>query len=194
MSYITKLQFGIYTVACLLLVKIKGVCTKGTSFFLGLPHINNNGTISIGSSCMFISKETGNAIGLAHRCMLTTQHKSSKLSIGKNCGFSGASVWCFNSIQIGNNVKVGANCLIMDGDAHQDDPRAGIDKPIVIEDNVWLGANVTVMKGVTIGKNTLIGINSVVTSDIPQNVIAAGNPCRVIKTLTEAQILKLENV
>jgi maltose O-acetyltransferase len=50
---------------------------------------------------------------------------------------------------------------------------------------VWLGVNVTVMKGVTIGANSLIGAGSIVTKDIPANVIAAGNPCVVIRNITQ---------
>ena len=80
-------------------------------------------------------------------------------------------------------MRCGANTYIASTDAHSDDYRAGKDRPIVLEDNVWLGLNVVVLKGVTIGKNSLIGANSVVTKDIPANVIAVGNPCRVIKQI-----------
>ncbi len=59
--------------------------------------------------------------------------------------------------------------------------------PITIGNNVWLGANVTVNPGVTIGNNTVIGSGSVVTKDIPSNVIAVGNPCRVLREITEEE-------
>lgn len=62
-------------------------------------------------------------------------------------------------------------------------------KPVVIKNNVWLGAGVTVCPGVTIGENTVIGAGSVVTKSIPDNVVAAGNPCRVIREITEADRL-----
>ena len=75
------------------------------------------------------------------------------------------------------------NTLITDYDWHLDDPRAGVSKPVFIDDNVWLGVNVTVLKGVTIGKNSVIGAGSVVTKNIPANVIAGGNPCVVIRNL-----------
>ena len=58
------------------------------------------------------------------------------------------------------------------------------DKPINIGDNVWLGANVTVLPGVTIGKNSVIGAGSIVTKDIPENVVAVGNPCKVVRPIT----------
>lgn len=56
---------------------------------------------------------------------------------------------------------------------------------VTIENNCWIGANVTICPGVTIGENTVIGAGSVVTKDIPANVIAAGNPCRVIREISD---------
>ena len=57
--------------------------------------------------------------------------------------------------------------------------------PINIGDNVWIGANVCILPGVTIGNNVVIGAGSVVNKDIPEGVIAAGNPCKVIRKITE---------
>ena len=57
--------------------------------------------------------------------------------------------------------------------------------PVTIEDNCWIGAAVTICPGVTIGENSVIGAGSVVTHDIPANVVAAGNPCRVIREINE---------
>ena len=148
--------------------------------------ISNGGYIKIGRGCKFISCETANNIGLNHKCILSATPGISeicKLTIGNNCGFSGTAIWCFDSITIGDNVRCGANTLIMDGDAHYEDCRTSAPKPIVIEDNVFLGANVVVKKGVTIGANTVIGMNSVVTKSIPANCIAVGNPCKVIRNL-----------
>lgn len=63
------------------------------------------------------------------------------------------------------------------------DQRNKKSKPIVIEDDVWLGTNSIVLKGVTIGARTIIGAGSVVTKDIPADCIAAGNPCKVIRKI-----------
>ena len=57
--------------------------------------------------------------------------------------------------------------------------------PITVGNNVWIGANVTVLPGVSIGDDAVIGAGSVVTKNIPSGVLAAGNPCRVIRELTE---------
>ena len=65
--------------------------------------------------------------------------------------------------------------------------------PITIGDNVWIGGNTVVCPGVTIGENTVIGAGSVVTHDIPANVVAAGNPCKVIRPITQADTDYWEN-
>lgn len=57
--------------------------------------------------------------------------------------------------------------------------------PVVIEDNCWIGAGVTICPGVRIGKNSVIGAGSVVTKDIPENSVAVGNPCRVLRAIGE---------
>jgi acetyltransferase-like isoleucine patch superfamily enzyme len=59
--------------------------------------------------------------------------------------------------------------------------------PTVLEDGVWVGAHVTILKGVTIGKSAIIGAGSVVTRDVPDNVVAAGNPCRVLRALRQGE-------
>lgn len=195
MNHITKVKilYALYSPFQNIKLALVGVKTKGIVFTGGCLFVNRSrqAVIHIGRQCRFMSKWWGNNIGLNHPCMLSAE-KGAKLTIGDHCSFSGVSIWCFNSITLGNHVRVGANCLIMDGDAHQDDPRSGKNKPIIIEDNVWLGGSVTVLKGVTIGRNSLIGYGSIVTKDIPANVIAAGNPCKVIRELSDDVITELE--
>ena len=139
--------------------------------------------IRIGNGCFFSSRPNSNSMGLFCPCIFTTTEKNASILIGENCGFSGVRIRAANSVTVRNNVRCGANVLITDTDAHSDDPRAGKNAPVVIDDNVWLGMNVIVLKGVHIGENSLIGAGSVVTKDIPANVMAAGVPCRVIKEL-----------
>lgn len=114
-------------------------------------------------------------------CTIQTNSRGALLEIGNNVGVSGCIIACFKHVKIGDNVKIGGNCTIFDGDFHADDPRSGKPKEVVIGDNVWLGYNTIVLKGVHIGENTVIGAYSVVTKDIPENCVAAGNPCKVIK-------------
>lgn len=142
-------------------------------------------TISVGHSCTFLSATYSNLIGVNRPCMLSTLKSAypASIQIGDNCGFSGTVVGAFLSVKIGNNVKCGANTLITDSDWHPEDSRSGNPRPVIIEDNVWIGVNTTVLKGAHIGANTVIGANSVVTGRIPANVIAAGNPCKVIREI-----------
>jgi maltose O-acetyltransferase len=87
-------------------------------------------------------------------------------------------------VDIGNRVLLGPGVQIFTA-AHPLDPAlrsssAEFGKPVKIGDNVWLGGGVIVLPGVTIGKNSVIGAGSVVDRDIPENVVAAGNRCKVI--------------
>lgn len=168
---------------------LKAVNVGAGCKFYGIPyvHVYKSGKIQIGKRCTFRSRECSNHMGLNHRCILsvtyTEKGKDAKLIIGDQCGFSGVTIWCFKEIIIGNNVRVGANTIIMDGDAHDDDPRTTPPDAIRIEDNVFIGANCIIKKGVIIGANSVIGMNSVVTKNIPANVIAVGIPAKVIREI-----------
>lgn len=154
--------------------------------FMGKTHFNclQGAKIIIGKNCIFNSTHKSNLIGVFSPCMVSTIAKDAIIEIGDGCGFSGTVIAAALYIKLGNNVRCGANTLINDTDWHTDDYRTSKDKPVIIEDNVWLGYGVKVLKGVRIGKNSLIGANSVVTKDIPANVIAVGNPCRIIRQIT----------
>ena len=92
-------------------------------------------------------------------------------------------------IRIGNDVLFGPNVAIYTAGhpVHPDTRARGYEygAPVVIGDGVWIGGSVVVCPGVTIGARSVIGAGSVVTHDIPAGVIAAGNPCRVIRPITE---------
>ena len=86
-------------------------------------------------------------------------------------------------VYIGDNVRIAPRVTIA-GTNHAIDPQDRIDgivdcEPVHIGDNVWIGSNSVILSGVSIGENTVIGAGSVVTKDIPANVVAFGNPCRV---------------
>lgn len=157
----------------------KGCKFQGKTHF----HRLQDSEITIGNNCIFNSSHTSNLIGVYSPCIISTLGKNAYVEIGDGCGFSGTVIGAGLHIKFGNNVRCGANTLITDTDWHTDDYRTGKDKEIIIEENVWLGYGVKVLKGVHIGKNSLVGANSVVTKDIPANVIAVGNPCKVIKQI-----------
>lgn len=108
-------------------------------------------------------------------------------------------------VTIGDNVLIGPNCSLMtpihplrfqDRNIRQREDGTLYDyeyaKPITIKENCWLAANVTVCGGVTINEGCVIGAGSVVTRDIPPNSLAAGNPCKVIRQITEDDAIELK--
>ena len=92
-------------------------------------------------------------------------------------------------VTFGNNTYIGPNCGFYTAshpiDAETRNQGLEYAKPITVGDNVWIGGNVTVLGGVTIGNNVVIGAGSVVTHDIPDNVVAVGNPCKVVRPVDE---------
>ena len=123
---------------------------------------------------------------------------------GYNIHFHGMAVLNYNVVMLDTSpIHIGAGALIAPGvcltcAGHAIDPvqrMAGVNtsKPITLEDGVWIGANATICGGVTIGKGSIIGAGSVVTKDIPAGVVAVGNPCRVLREITDADIEELEN-
>ncbi len=93
-------------------------------------------------------------------------------------------------VRIGANAQIAPNVSIYTAGhpVHPDSRNSGYEYgiDITIGDNVWIGGSVVILPGVTIGDNVVIGGGSVVTRDIPSNVIAVGNPCRVLREITEA--------
>ena len=128
-------------------------------------------------------------------------------SFGENCYANfNFTVLDVCPVNIGNNVFFGPNCSLMtpmhpfrwqernikfkeDGTAYDDEYA----KPINIGDNCWIAANVVITGGVTIGEGCVIGAGSVVTRYIPANSLASGNPCKVIREITEKDSIKYKS-
>ena len=91
-------------------------------------------------------------------------------------------------IIIGKHCFIGPNCgmYTVNHPLRAEERNRGLEiaSPIIIEDDVWIGADVTILPGVTLGKGSVIGAKSVVTKNIPPNVIAIGNPCRILREIT----------
>jgi bifunctional N-acetylglucosamine-1-phosphate-uridyltransferase/glucosamine-1-phosphate-acetyltransferase GlmU-like protein len=172
------------------LLDLKGVIHgKGCQYF-GFPVVNRypRSRITIGSGCTFRSDSTSNLAGVNRKCILATFSERARLQIGQRSGLSGTVIGVLDSVTLGPGVLCGANTFITDFDWHAVNPltrrtESPGPKPVVIGANVWLGLDCIVLKGVTIGDNSVVGAGSVVTRDIPPNVIAAGNPCAVIRDL-----------
>jgi len=157
--------------------------------FYGLPRIQyrKRGSIRIGKHFHAVSDWRHNSIGLIQPVTLKTITPWATLIIGDHVGISGSTVSAAKSITIGNHVLIGSGCIITDSDAHPINPEkrrspdqsCGI-KPVVIEDDVFIGARSIILKGVRIGKGSMVGAGSVVSRDVPEYAIVAGNPARVV--------------
>jgi acetyltransferase-like isoleucine patch superfamily enzyme len=146
--------------------------------------------MSFGNGLQLRSLLKSNPIGPNHPVVLSTREKGSSLQIGDNFGMTGGTICASEQINIGNDVTVGANTIITDTDFHPLDIESrkilssgGKSAAILIEDGVFIGMNCMVLKGVKIGKGSVVGAGSVVTRNIPENVIFAGNPARFISKL-----------
>lgn len=162
--------------------------------FKGLPIIvvTKGSSVRIGNGVSINSSVLSNLLGLYQRTIICARTSDAVIDIGNNVGMSGVTVYARNHICIGENTAIGANTKIMDNDFHPIDPEQRLisrnsnikTRPIIIGKNVFIGCNCIILKGTQIGDGSIIGAGSVVSGVIPENCIAAGNPARVINTLT----------
>jgi acetyltransferase-like isoleucine patch superfamily enzyme len=127
--------------------------------------------------------------GVVH---IEAQKPETRVEIGAGTTVNNGAVFAAEGpgIEIGRDVLIGRNTEIYDSDRHELDPQrrdTGVPNmgKVVIEDRVFIGSGVKIGKGVRIGQDSVIGMGSVVVTDIPPRVIAAGNPCRVIRNLDQ---------
>lgn len=123
---------------------------------------------------------------------------NAKLRIGNNVGISQTSIYCKQSIEIGDYVKIGAGCLIFDSNFHCTDWEIRSDRskdtknaksaPVKIGNYAFIGARCIITKGVTIGERSMISAGSVVIGDIPSDCIAGGNPCKIVKFINSKEL------
>ncbi|HIG42879.1 MAG: acyltransferase [bacterium] len=126
------------------------------------------------------------------RVSLSTWHfedYQGHIAIGDHCLICpGVRMDSGSSITIGDNCMFAAGSYITDADWHDLYDRTksvGVTKPVILSDNVWIGDGAIVCKGITIGENSIVGAGAVVTSDVPANSVAAGNPARIVKQLDQ---------
>lgn len=157
----------------------------------GLPIIQKHrrSTIRIGQRMSLRSTPASNPLGPNHPVIISTRRANTSIIIGDDFGMTGGSLVVDEALSIGHRVWIGANSIICDTDFHpldpvlrQQNPLHANTAPIRIEDDVFIGMNVLILKGVNIGARSVIGAGSVVTRDIPADVIAAGNPAQVIRS------------
>ncbi|TFB47789.1 acyltransferase [Cryobacterium tagatosivorans] len=158
-------------------------------------HRAEGSTISLASNVVLNADARRNTLESRGPVILKTLSPHALLSIGKDSGMTSATISSASEISIGDRVLIGAGVLITDSDHHVVRPPTGMHRRYLgfppvragdrvrIADDVFIGARSIVLKGVSIGARSVIGAGSVVVNDIPPDVIAAGNPCRVLGTL-----------
>lgn len=174
-----KVQFG------------KGLKLIGWPFIFRFPEAS----IEIGKDVTINSSFFSNLLGLYQRTIIIAKN-SGKIQIGDRVGISGATIYAWSGIEIGEDTRIGANVKIIDTDFHPVDPEqrlkgnnsAAGTKPITIGKNVFIGMNSLILKGTTIGNNCVIGAGTVLGGTWEDNCVIAGNPARLIRKLDNTEI------
>jgi len=171
-------------------------CTYGRDLVADgfvVVEVRYRGSITIGDHVLINSRFRSNLVGVTGPTIFHCI-RDGRIRIGDNSGCSSTVFSSRSSITVGKNVKIGGNVRIYDHDFHAVDYRARRDPeqdmnqeksaPVVIGDDILIGANSIILKGVTIGDRSIIGAGSVVTiKNIPPDSLVAGNPARIVRTL-----------
>lgn len=173
-----------------IILQIKGVTYDSKSLNInGLITIIDSGkNIKIGKNVTINSGKLTNPIGGDIKTTLI-----GKIEIGNNVGISNATIVAYKGVKIGDNVLIGGSTKIYDTDFHSLQFKYRMEKPdlhiktakVEIGDGSFIGAHCIILKGVTIGKRCIIGAGSVVTKNIPDGEIWAGNPARFIRKVED---------
>ena len=178
-------------------LKRHGVRIGSGGRFIGQPiiRLHRGEQLSIGDRFVGVSTSSGTALGVRGPVIFRTLSPDAQIDVGDDTGMSGTVVCAAVSVQIGARCLIGADCMIFDTDFH---PHAASDSagvprryaqpawqeissPVTLGDDVFLGTRSIVTKGVSIGAGTIIAAGSVVTRNIPSNVIAGGIPATIIR-------------
>ena len=161
---------------------------KNTFLYCRVEKRDLKSVINIGESCLINGR-------------LVTENANSNINIKNNVFIGGKTILdCLNMIEINENVLISYECIIADHDSHsinstkrQDDldkfknntmDWSEVDtKPIIIKKNAWIGTRSIILKGVTIGEGSIVAAGSVVTKNVPNYTLVAGNPAIIKKKL-----------
>jgi acetyltransferase-like isoleucine patch superfamily enzyme len=166
------------------------VFIEGKVIILGSPliDIRKGSKLYLGKGVILTSRNKGYHLNIQAPVKLFADRPGAEIRIGEHTRIAGSCIHAQRSVTIGKRCLIAGNCQIIDANGHDlSFPNVerrlhteGSSTPIVIEDDVWLGANTVVLPGVTIGRGAVIGANSVVSSNVPPMVVARGNPAEVV--------------
>lgn len=187
-----KLTMSWYKFRSPILAWFWGVRHKGGVRFQGRTIIRAHrvGEISLGRNVVFNSQKTTNLVGLMGPNILDV-FNGGRIVVGDNTGFSSTVISSRSEIRIGNRVKVGGNVRIFDHDFHSLDAHIRCSpmdrenvrtRPIVIEDDVFIGTNALILKGTIVGARSIVAAGSVVFGlQIPPDSLVKGNPAQIVR-------------
>lgn len=151
--------------------------------------------IAIGDRVVLNADSRKNTLEARGPIVLRTFRADARIIIGDDSGLTSCTISAGSVVELGKRVLIGGGVVITDSDHHVVDmiegrrfaglPAVDRDMPIRIGDDVFIGARSLILKGVEIGRGSVIGAGSVVSSSIPPGVVAAGNPCRVLRSLKD---------
>lgn len=154
-------------------------------------NFQTNGRLVIKGPGRVVFGDDVNAWAHAEMNVLITYTPNSRITIGSGTRLNGAGIMAYTRIEVGPRCILGST-LVFDSDFHPLDPARRHDPdapvscaPITLEENVWLGGQSAVLKGVRVGRNSVVAFRAVVSDDVPPNVVVAGNPARIVKSLAE---------
>lgn len=188
-----KVESLICLLYCKCLFRINGVCYgQGLRCYNATPALQinrNSGVVSLGNNVMFNSytDQSWNS-----KCKLIVLANAT-LTIGDYSGMNGAMIYCSQRVVIGKHVKIGGGTRISDSNHHSldykirrtsRDYKLAKSAPVIIGDDVFIGANCYIGKGVTIGDRSIVAAGFVVVKSIPVDEIWGGNPAKFIKKIT----------
>lgn len=196
-AFLLKVRQWLWMPRDLLCCRMAGVHYDASWRFYGLPKFykHSKATIQIGKRLHAVSGPRYNPLGVFQPVIFTARVPGAQLVIGDDFAVSGSTIAAAQSIKIGNYVTIGAGVLITDCDWHPLLPQerrkdaSPASKPVVIEDDVFIGSRAIVLKGVTIGRGAVVGAGAVVVKNVPEFCVVAGNPACVIKQLFVTQNL-----
>ncbi len=149
----------------------------------GKPRVENFGALHIGAKTLIRSVNVPVELAVGD---------GATLRIGRNCSLNyGVSIGATGSITLGDRVRVGPYVMIVDTDFHDPLKRdvRPPPRPVVLEDDVWVGAKACIMPGVRVGRGSIIGTAAVVTRDVPPFTVVGGVPAKPIRTLDPSQFV-----
>ena len=162
----------------------------GKVTILGSPliDIRKGSKLYLGDGVILTSRNRGYHFNIHAPVKLFADRPGAEIRIGDQTRIAGACIHAQRSVTIGKRCLIAGNCQIIDSNGHDlSFPNvenrlntAGSSYPVVIEDDVWIGANSIVLPGVRVGRGAVIGANSVVSANVPPMVVARGNPAEVV--------------